>query len=717
MREPARGVVPALLAAGCAPLAAYVWALHPGLAAGDSGELVTAAATHGVAHPPGYPLYVLAGGAWLQLWRHASPAWALNLFSAVCMAAAAAVLAGAVRRARGSWLAGVFAAWLFAACPPVFTNALVAEVFALHALLSSLALLALCSTPAAGAVALAILGTLALSLHHTLVLLALPGFVACAWRALRPRDGRVRLVFAIVFAALVGLVPLLWLPFAARHAGALVWGEPTTLKGFVSLLLRAEYGTFRLDPLAAGHTASTAQLVAFARALPAQLTWAGLVLAAIGAWRISVTRPEAAAALGVTLALQASFFTRIGYPVDVPWLIGVVERFQILPLLVLVFLAGRGSVWAVTQVARGGRAQVFVFSLLLILVFALGVSRARALHQRGNQLVAALGRGVLASVPKDGVLFTRGDVLHNAITYLQRIEHVRPDVIALDEELMAYPWYVRRLRARHPDLLPPLDLAQRITLDDGSSLEGVALRHGDGTTDLLTEDGQRTVASATVVRITPTRAESLYAATRARFRRAPWLDAGEDRYSGLPGSRNLLWFDALVGAVPVCVIGTKDSSYTLRYSLEPRGFAQLVRPRGTPVDEHAVLGAALAAFEAADPAVYFRPQLPTSLEQPERARFANLVTDAALLLAKAGGAPASAAHTRVLDFAQAFEPLEPTPDPACLRAIGFLRVFDPAFKDAAAAERDLERALSATPDPEADTDAQRVLAMLKHAPR
>jgi hypothetical protein len=71
----------------------------------------------------------------------------------------------------------------------------------------------------------------------------------------------------------------------------------------------------------------------------------------------------------------------------------------------------------------------------------------------------------------------------------------------------------------------------------------------------------------------------------------------------------------------------------------------------------------------------------------------------------------------VLDFAQAFEPLEPTPDPACLRAIGFLRVFDPAFKDAAAAERDLERALSATPDPEADTDAQRVLAMLKHAPR
>jgi hypothetical protein len=48
-------------------------------------------------------------------------------------------------------------------------------------------------------------------------------------------------------------------------------------------------------------------------------------------------------------------------------------------------------------------------------------------------------------------------------------------------------------------------------------------------------------------------------------------------------------------------------------------------------------------------------------------------------------------HARLLEFARRFEPLEPTPDPACLRAVGFLRVFDPAFRDLAAARRDFER--------------------------
>src|SRR5205085_5054411 len=148
--------------------------------------LITVAATGGVAHPPGYPLYTMLAGAWLRLFPLGNVAWRVDLFSAVCAAAAAAVLALAVVRASGSRSAALFAAWTFALATPMWRNAVVAEVFALHALLAACMLLALvcalvrppdAGLPNAPVAALALLGTLALSHHHTLVLLALPAFL------------------------------------------------------------------------------------------------------------------------------------------------------------------------------------------------------------------------------------------------------------------------------------------------------------------------------------------------------------------------------------------------------------------------------------------------------------------------------------------------------------------------------------------------------------
>src|SRR5262249_50248410 len=46
---------------GVAALAVYLLTASPGLATGDSGELIAAAWTLGVAHPPGYPLYTALG--------------------------------------------------------------------------------------------------------------------------------------------------------------------------------------------------------------------------------------------------------------------------------------------------------------------------------------------------------------------------------------------------------------------------------------------------------------------------------------------------------------------------------------------------------------------------------------------------------------------------------------------------------------------------------
>ena len=59
-------------------LGVYLATLAPDVTTGDSGELITAAATWSLAHPTGYPLYLMLGHGFLRVFGFLSPALALN---------------------------------------------------------------------------------------------------------------------------------------------------------------------------------------------------------------------------------------------------------------------------------------------------------------------------------------------------------------------------------------------------------------------------------------------------------------------------------------------------------------------------------------------------------------------------------------------------------------------------------------------------------------
>ncbi len=68
--------------AGVLALAVYVRSLAPGLLWGDSAEFQFAAWLGGFAHPTGYPLYLMLGWLWTHLLPFGDPAFRMNLFSA-----------------------------------------------------------------------------------------------------------------------------------------------------------------------------------------------------------------------------------------------------------------------------------------------------------------------------------------------------------------------------------------------------------------------------------------------------------------------------------------------------------------------------------------------------------------------------------------------------------------------------------------------------------
>lgn len=705
-------------------LGAYLATLHPGVPAGDSGELIAVAATGGVAHPPGYPLWTMLAALWARAIPAGSVAWRLDLFSAVTAAAAAAVIALAVRRATRAWPAALVAAWLWAFSAPAWRNALVAEVFALLGLLAAftwwlLAPLA-ANAPArredAGltTVALAALGTLALSHHHTLVLLALPAWVVAAVAAVRVGEPPARLAIRSALAGLIGLLPLAWLPIAAARDGALVWGDARSWSGFATLLLRADYGTFRLDPVQAGLAADRSHAAIWLESLPSGFGWPGLVLAALGAAAMAARHRRLAVVVALHAAAIAWFFSRVGFPSDVAWLRGVVERFYVLPAVTLAVVAGLGAATLLARLPAAFRLPAGVALALAALAPPM-VRTATLVDQRGNHFAETLARGVLAGLPPRTVLFVQGDLLHNALAVAQRVEGVRPDVVVLDQELMTYDWYVRRVRRAHPDVLPPLGRAQRVRWRDGRTMEGWTIPRGESL-DVLVEAGQGRVATHDVVDVRESASESLFQETRAGFGRGGRARSGDDRYSGLPGTRNVLWLDHLAGRRPAAMIGAKDESFALEYELSSLGFFSFAHPRGRPPAPLEQLRATIAVLDTVPIEIYFREQDPHSFERQERWRFSSFVARAALLACQPGADSLLRAHprarARLHDFARRYEALPGMRDPACLRAIGFLRVFDPAFRDVARARADLERYAASSAEAANDAEVRRTLAGL-----
>jgi hypothetical protein len=225
----------------------YVVTLAPDVLPADSGELQTVAAQLGVAHPPGFPLYVMVVHLFTRTLQFVEPAYAVNLFSAVTSALTAGIVYYAGYRLTHRHLAGIIAAVALGTATTFWSQATTANVRSLTGLFAALILLSLIefrsatremNQPAADrwlAVSALLMG-LGLTHHVSLGFLIAVGLVfilLCDSLLVRQPKRWLR---PIGFG-LLGFLPLLYLPL---RAGADVRGATAglaTLSGFAEHVL------------------------------------------------------------------------------------------------------------------------------------------------------------------------------------------------------------------------------------------------------------------------------------------------------------------------------------------------------------------------------------------------------------------------------------------------------------------------------------------------
>lgn len=442
----------------------YLKTLCPTVAGGDSGELISVAATWGIAHPPGYPLYTLLAKVftWIPM---GSVAWRVNLFSAVCDAFTAVLIFHIVKRLTRRNFAGIAAAGIFSFSPLVWKYAVVAEVFALNnLLLGVLIYLFICylDSPHRHRIyGMAFVAGLGLAHHHSFILIVLPlccGFLFQAAKEIQNHKTaryspsfRIPAVSLLFF--LLGLTPYFYLPWASQFHTLNQWGNSSTLSGFLTHLFRREYGTWTLAANVLGTDFHPFSLLGLYLKEQTVLTLGlgpllgilgGRILFRSGNRRLAIL-------LGVTWSLYLIVFCTLSHlDSSEPLFAAIQNRFWQFPHLLISVLAGVG----VAHTMKRFRPRTALLCVLIVLVVQIAWFW-RDSDQSQNRSFMTFAESVLKALPPRSALLVTGDFVVNSFKYAQTVEGIRPDVPIVHVGLLAAEWSASLFEAHFPDLKFP----------------------------------------------------------------------------------------------------------------------------------------------------------------------------------------------------------------------------------------------------------------------
>jgi hypothetical protein len=449
------------------PLLVYYLTLAPNLTwahGGDGGDLIVAAYTLGVGHPPGYPAYTLLAHLFTLLpWG--SVAFRVNLLSAMGAAVAAgsvALAVSALSARERKWnvlLGAVAAAWELAFMPLLWSQAVIAEVYAVHTAFVALTIwlaLRLNNRPTTwAALILGLVWGIAFGFHLTSIFL-LPIII---WGLSRHMEKTKTFRLWGGLSLGFGVALLQWLYIALRAGrGAVTWGNPTTLDGWWWLISGSLYRGYIFSfPLE--------------RWLPRVSYLAGSLLTGLGpiavllglvGWAFLARRRSGLAlALGTT-AIACVVFA-IGYNTTDS------DNYTIPALIIFCVAIGCGVVRAVDGLrARWGPPALVAGWTMIFVMLALSV----LLHWSNISLTAdheamLFGEKVMQAAPANAVLLTDDDRATFTLWYFRYVLGQRADTVIMDKGLLAFDWYQAQLG------VTPAEAALIVNRNEVSSLRPV----------------------------------------------------------------------------------------------------------------------------------------------------------------------------------------------------------------------------------------------------
>lgn len=416
---------------------------------GDAGDLVSAACSVGIPHPPGFPLYTILGVVAQNIGLY-TPAWRVSLVSSIPSAITILVAYVILKKITKSRLAAFVGSATMAFSYLFWLYAEVPEVFALNnCFLISLLFLAVLMIEKISLPRLRVFAFLAglSASHHHFSFWFYPVFGFYVWlynKEYWKKNWLKSLVSLGLFFSL-GLLPYLYFPLAAFRSPVISWSSPINWQNFWHLVTRADYGTF----LSHGGTISVSlgqrALVSWGQVLMfgEYFGWLGYLFLIFGLVYLYKEKRKYFWLLGSLVFFSVLFIFYAGFSVNSQSLftVGIVERFFLPGVLFGGLTIGFGIYYFVLIIADFAsrtmpmraltRKKLFTLVLFFMVIYPVGlfIKNSRMIYAiKHDQTAENYARDILKTVPQNGILMLS---LDNPLFNTQYVHYClgeRPDV-------------------------------------------------------------------------------------------------------------------------------------------------------------------------------------------------------------------------------------------------------------------------------------------------
>lgn len=441
---------------------------------GDSSEYSTVAYTWSIAHPPGYPLYSLLINTVRTLLFFVPSYVPANLLSIIPTILSTVLIYKIVFEISKNKYLSVFSGLFFSFLFPVWLYAEVPEVFALHTALSLGITLMLLRFKKNHHINLFFVASFLLGLaftHHHTVILFLPGWYIMMKDHMPLIKKKIRKGLLFFF---LGFSFYIYAPIASLFNPPIDWENAKTPDGFIRLITRSSYGTFKAFSTSRPHLMnqifdSFSTLIFLIQ----DFRIIGIVFILLGILNLyKKNRPFFYfVILGIFSNLFFYFYSN--FPLQAPFIVATFERFLIplYAILIFPFAFGIQYVYEKTRVFF----NIYItnnwlkhFTRFLIVVFFLSYfaivfwSNFKSIRKlRNTAEFETYAKNVLDTPPKNSILAMKSDVGFFTTAYYYYVKKYRNDLIFIFPDLFARQYYIQRLKKIYPQLFFPVSSSQQ----------------------------------------------------------------------------------------------------------------------------------------------------------------------------------------------------------------------------------------------------------------
>jgi hypothetical protein len=496
----------------------YTLTLAPTVTLVDSGELIVAARGLGVAHPPGFPLWVVLAHL-ASILPFGNVAARINFSSAFFAALACAIVTlvvaellitasfvGARRRNKAAQQSGkiedstdrffifapaVGAGLLMAFSRTLWSYATITEVYTLNALLIVIVFFlvvrwrrriiqtrrdssAAVATHDTWIYAAAFVFGLALGVHHVTVGLTLPAIAAVVYRTegLKFFTSR-RLPCAALISVGALVLVYSYLPWAASRSPVMNWGDPRSLQEIWWHITGRQYRVFfSFSPATMGP-----QFIEFCRMALREFGFPWLPLTPFLAFAgfANAHKRDRTVFWFLLLIVLADLAYSLSYEIAEDK-----DAYYLPAFISIAIAAGFGIRWLI-QLAGSRRWLAWKPSLAAVTAIVLTSATAFAanwpFNDRRHYFIADdYVENLFSTIAPNGLLLTQDWQVVSPMFYAQEIEQRRRDVKVVDINLLRRSWYFDYLKHAHPGLIgrsrdkiePYVDILKQWERDPGA---------------------------------------------------------------------------------------------------------------------------------------------------------------------------------------------------------------------------------------------------------